>query len=187
MKVGTHSNQNGGIFIKTYSGNGGLIEDVTFDDIESFGSVHEWHMVPSAAIRVTMIYHTTRECEQPCPVAGCNCTVCGNHDPFTHCRKGEKAQLPRIRNLTFTNLVMHATQNWPSPVRESCGNLTAGVFYGLPESPIDGITIMNVTVNGGGLEIDTWNCTNVINVVTDAVSPPWRTGTCTRPPVPVAL
>ena len=111
-----------GLFIKTWSGNGGTIEDVTWENLEVYGKVGEWNLVPSAPIRVTMIYHTSRECKLPCPATGCICS-------------GEK---PKIKNIAFRNIVAYATQNYPSKIRSETGPLTAGIFIGLPGSPIDG-------------------------------------------------
>ena len=111
-----------GLFIKTWSGNGGTIEDVTWENLEVYGKVGEWNLVPSAPIRVTMIYHTSRECKLPCPATGCICS-------------GEK---PKIKNIAFRNIVAFTTQNYPSKIRSETGPLTAGIFIGLPGSPIDG-------------------------------------------------
>ena len=93
----------------------------------------EWNEVPSAPIRVTMIYHTSRECQLPCPPTGCVCT----------------GQPPRIRNVQFRNIVAMTTQPYPPKF----GALTAGVFIGLPNSPIEGLVLDNVSVadpRGGG-------------------------------------
>ena len=38
------------------------------------------------------------------------------------------------------------TQPYPSAIRATTGPLTAGIFIGLPQSPIDGLVLENVTV-----------------------------------------
>ena len=63
MDIGDSSNHLSGLFIKTWFGNGGTIEDITWENLHVRGKVGEWNNVPSAPLRVTMIYHTSRECE----------------------------------------------------------------------------------------------------------------------------
>ena len=172
MTVGDGANHLSGLFIKTYSGNGGMIEDITWENIDIKGKVGEWNLVASAPLRVTMLYHTSRECNLPCPVTGCMC----------------HGQKPKIRNIVFRNIRALTTQPYPSKIRGSTGPLTAGIFYGLPGSPIDGLTLDNVTVvdpnpDNAPYSMVGWNCTNAINVITKSVAPPWPTGTCSRPSV----
>ena len=163
-----------GLFIKTWSGNGGTIEDVTWQNIVVKGKVAEWnevhaiqcmqciqhhlgnishafsssllphtrgvirstsanaycvlivcvlcadcvlaihvmpdarHQVPSGLIRVTMVYHTSSECQLPCPVTGCRCSG----DP------------PKIKNVRFRNIRGFVTQPYPSKIRNVTGQLT---------------------------------------------------------------
>ena len=169
MVVGDAANHLSGLFIKTWSGNGGTIEDITWENMVVKGKVAEWNEVPSGLIRVTMVYHTGSECQLPCPVTGCNCSG----DP------------PKIKNVRFRNIRGFVTQPYPSKIRNVTGQLTPGIFIGLPNSPIDGIVLENVTItdpNGHTpWTMVGWNCTQAINVVTKDVSPPWPTGTCTRP------
>ena len=51
--------------------------------------------------------------------------------------------------------------------------------------PFAGLTLENVTVvdpnQGSKYGMVGWNCTNAINVKTKDVTPPWPSGTCTRP------
>ena len=73
---------------------------------------------------------------------------------------------------------------WPMYIYWGGGCLQ-GIFIGLPNSPIDGLVLENVTItdpNGHTpWTMVGWNCTQAVNVVTKDVSPPWPTGTCTRP------
>ena len=184
--------------------------------------------MPSAPIRVTMIYHTSRECELPCPPTGCvcggahshchdSCGLFGKDNPnCTQCAHPERG-VPRIRNIVFRatatlqqltcylapvalsltshvlrlcglkllltlesivvytaistspskpltlstsfvgglsfdfrlptgDIVAETTQPYPSAIRATTGPLTAGIFIGLPQSPIDGLVLENVTV-----------------------------------------
>jgi len=94
MTIGDSANALSGLFIKTWSGNGGTVEDVTWSNLVVKGKVGEWNNVASAPIRVTMIYHTRSECEVPCPVTGCICS--GQH--------------PKIKNIVFRNIVALTTQ-----------------------------------------------------------------------------
>ena len=55
------------------------------------------------------------------------------------------------------------TQPYPSAIRATTGPLTAGIFIGLPQSPIDGLVLENVTVHEAN-PVDNpyrmvgWNC-----------------------------
>ena len=48
--------------------------------------------------------------------------------------------------LSAGDIVAETTQPYPSAIRATTGPLTAGIFIGLPQSPIDGLVLENVTV-----------------------------------------
>ena len=45
--------------------------------------------------------------------------------------------MPKIKNIVFRNIHAETTQPYDSAIRATTGPLTAGIFIGLPESPID--------------------------------------------------
>ena len=65
--------------------------------------------------------------------------------------------------LSAGDIVAETTQPYPSAIRATTGPLTAGIFIGLPQSPIDGLVLENVTVHEAN-PVDNpyrmvgWNC-----------------------------
>jgi hypothetical protein len=143
---------------------GGVISDITYEDIVIRGRVNHWQSMPSSPIRMAMFYHA----------ADLNAT----HGEFGV-----------IANLTFRNIVAEAApmagcawHDGKPPAQcdgEPYGPAEVGQFIGMAGFPLRGLTLHNVTIRAApGTKLATWRCENVdmSTVSVTNVVPPWTCG-----------